>query len=119
MDERPSEANEPNNQESHRQALPLRQPPAARDAPRRLHERLQLQLASQGSERSHAIRVHLQMQGFKAKWIQAQSALTKAGTKYLASIKAGSRKAPRSLNARIAVCPDFLIAARNADTKGR
>ena len=60
VDERPGRPDEPHDQRSDRQALPLRQPRSAPHASRGLPGSLQLRSTAENARRPHALRIHLQ-----------------------------------------------------------
>lgn len=60
MDERAGRADEPDNQGSHRQAIPLRFARAAEVTSRRLYRGLQLRAPLKDTARADAVRVHHQ-----------------------------------------------------------
>jgi transposase-like protein len=83
LDQRPGRADEPHHQGSHRQTISLRQPPAARDPPPRLHRRLQLRPTTQNPQGPHAVRIHLQNLDNRTRTIHNRPDPSNAGTKHL------------------------------------
>ena len=89
VDERPGRTNEPDDQGSHRQAVSLRQPPAAPEPSFRFHQCLQLRMAAQDPQGPHSVRIHLQDLDKRARTIHPRSNPSNAGTKQLEQSSCG------------------------------